>query len=340
MPSTKQRQFEPKDSVYTPAEVSAYALQEIENATKAQPRALPLGIEHIDGYFAPVRPGQTCTILAQTSNFKSGFLRIVEENAAKLLVAQNRTDEILVHVSVEEGVEEQAFISLSQYTDIPVYDLATGSIPKGKWAELVKGAYSLSSAPIYRMGDSIARADLMPELYMSNIIRGLQYIQTEFGAKFAGIFFDYLQAFPIDPEIRAERVDVQRRLQVRSDIYRIRQAAAYFNCPTFVAVQAKQNLEGSTANWRMPSIYDCEETSAISQRTDRMIGLWLVKMTHPEGSKITIGKRSMQVTDDLLMIKVLKQRGALPSGRVYMTSINYRANRINVVPQQQSLDDL
>jgi RNase P/RNase MRP subunit p30 len=61
-------------------------------------------------------------------------------------------------------------------------------------------------------------------------------------SKPAAIFVDYLQALPIDPEIRQAMIKDQRRLQVRQDVYRLRQAAVQFDCPIILASQAKQNM--------------------------------------------------------------------------------------------------
>ncbi len=102
MPENKP--FDPIQAIYTPPEVAFYGKQAIENMRQAQARGLPINIPTLKDYFAPLLPGQVCAIIAQTSHYKSGFMHFIEHQAAMQLQAEKRTDEILVHISVEEGV--------------------------------------------------------------------------------------------------------------------------------------------------------------------------------------------------------------------------------------------
>jgi hypothetical protein len=202
------------------------------------------------------------------------------------------------------------------------------------WSKLEQAAVRVGQIPIYRIGESIARAEDMPKLYLSNMIRSLvDLVDGKVSGekiKPAAIFFDYLQAFPIDPEIQANGdVNTQRRLQVRSDLYRLRQAAAYFDCPVVVAIQAKQFLDGAAGkDWQVPGIYDGEESSSIAQRSDRIIQLWMPKQTHPIGYEINHKAVSFTVTENIIVLKVGKQRGGLPSGRSWMLQVDFAKNEI------------
>jgi hypothetical protein len=148
------------------------------------------------------------------------------------------------------------------------------------------------------------------------------------------ITFDYLQAFPIDPEVGKANIKDRRNLQVREDFYRLRQAAAYFGCPVIVAVQAKQELEGAKGDAMMPGMYDAQETSAIAQRADRVISLWMPKVTHQVGETIQVGKKWVKVEENVLFIKVNKQRGGLPSGATWLCRIDFARNEI--APEAQA----
>ena len=112
--SNSQKQFKPPSAVYTPAQVSTYGVEAIEAMRKAKTRLLGLGIAGVNDYFAPMMPGQVCAVIAQTSQYKSGFMHCVEHNAARQLQVDGRTAEILVHVSVEECIEEQAYLEFAR----------------------------------------------------------------------------------------------------------------------------------------------------------------------------------------------------------------------------------
>jgi len=324
------KEFDPKTAVYTPSESSAYAVEAIENIRDNKNRGAAIDIPLIKDYFAPALPSQLVVVLAQTSHYKSSFLHMWERQLAHQLIAEGRDDEAIIHISVEECVEEQAFIHLASETGEEAGKLARGAVQD--WDRLLAASINLAGIPIYRIGDSLARAEDAPNLYVSNMTRATRELTS--GAvtgnkiKPAAIFFDYLQAFPFDPEIKSAELKDQRRLQVREDIYRMRLAAKYFNCPVVVAVQAKQKLNYIHNNLHIPGMYDGEESSSIAQRSDRIISLWMPGKTHRIGSQITFGDHYVTVDENILFVKVVKQRGGLPSGAMWMCRINFARNTI------------
>lgn len=331
--------FKPSTAVYTPPEVVSYGKQAIEDVKENERRGLGIGIEGIEDYFAPLRPGQLGVILAQTSNYKTGMLHYLQTAAIRQLERQGR-DEILIHVSVEESIEEQAYLLLGRELGQSAGDLARGKVRD--WNELTRAAIALGTIPVYRIGESLARAGDFPYLSISNMIRAIEPLRSGeidgHKREIAGLFFDYLQAFPFDDEVkrRGMRMD-QRRLQVREDIYRLRQAAAYFNCPVWVAVLAKQELKGATGMLQLPGLYDAYETSEIASRADRMISQWMPKMTHPLGTEVRHnGQYLFTVEEDLIMFKVLKQKPGLPSGKSWLCRINFDKNLIVPITNERT----
>lgn len=326
-------EFDLSRAIYTPSEVATYGKRAIEDIRQNQERALKFFIPGIDDYFAPVLPGQVVGVIAQTSNYKTGFIYAWEEFAAKQLEAEGRTDEIIIHVSVEETIEEQAYLLLGIETGEDAGDLAQGQVQD--WDRLEEAAVKIGTIPIYRIGDSLARADEFHNLYLSNMARAIMYLRDEIlegKKKIAAIFWDYLQAFPFDPEIKREgNREAQRRLQVREDIYRLKRAHAVLKCPGVVAVQAKQILsDAPSKSMYIPGKYDGEESSAIGQRLQRVISLWMPKMNWPVGSKVSYGDLEYKVDENLLWVKVCKQQGRLPSGRTWPCRVDFQRNRILV----------
>lgn len=329
--------FDPKEAAYTPPEVSNYGRQAIEAVRENERRGLDIGIAEIRDYFAPVRPGQLAMVFAQTSNYKTGFLHYLETVAARQLERQGR-QEIIIHVSVEENIEEQAFLLLGRELGESAGKLARGQVQD--WDRLDRAAIKIGSIPIFRIGESLARADNFASLTISNMIRSIDSLRSGqvTGKQYAiaGLFFDYLQAFPFDEEIMkgGPRLD-QRRLQVRSDVYRLRQAAAYFNCPVWVAVQAKQTLSGSVGQIHLPGLYDGAEAKDISDRADRLVSIWMPKMSYPLGTEIRHnGQYLFTVEENLLMFKALKQKPGLPSGKSWLCRINFDTNEIAPITRE------
>lgn len=332
--------FKPATAVYTPPETANYGKQAIASVKENERRGLGIGIADVRDYFAPVRPGQLAMLLAQTSNYKTGMLHYLETSAARQLAEQKR-DEVVIHVSVEENIEEQSFLLLGREMGESAGKLARGIVQD--WDRLEMAAIRVGTIPIYRIGESMARAEDFPNLTVSNMIRSIDALQcgdvTGKKMKIGGLFFDYLQAFPFDKEIqkRGALMD-QRRLQVRSDVYRLRQAAGYFNCPVWVAAQAKQTLTGSTGQLMLPGIYDGSEAKEIAERADRVISQWMPKMTYPLGTEIKHnGKYFFTVEENLLMFKVLKQKPGLPSGKSWLLRIDFDRNEIAPITQNEAI---
>jgi replicative DNA helicase len=327
-------EFIPETAVYTPPESSKYTLEEIRKTRENKQRGIPLPLgEELRNYFAPLKAGQVCAVIAQTSHYKSSFMHWWEREAAQYLIENNRNDEAIIHISVEECIEEQGFIELSNETGVSTSDFARGNVQD--WAGLEAAAVRIATIPIYRIGDSLARADDMPNLYLSNMYRSLQALcsgaVTGQPVKPAMIVIDYLQALPIDPEVKkGAPMDAQRRLQVREDFYRCRKMAAFFAAPVVVLVQAKQELGSQTkeSKWMMPGVYDGEESSAIAQRADRIITLWMPARTAQLNTSITNGSHSFIVKENMLLVKVAKQRGGLAAGKTWICEIDFSRNTI------------
>ena len=321
-----------RSTVNTPAEIGTKGVEYIEEIEAQKHRAMPLPIPQIGGsYFADLMPGQICGILAQTSNYKTGFMEMWETYLAGYLRDRGRKDEIIIRVDTENTIEGLAIQKIARLSGESVADLSRGNVHD--WSKVIKAAASIAGIDVYHIADSLGEADA-PELYLTNIYRAIKFMMdgklVDRKLKPACIFVDYLQALPFDEEVsKYQKLDDKRRLQVRRDVYRLKQMANHFNCPVVVGLQAKQTLGGNSGpNMMIPGVYDAEETSSIAQRFTRLISLWMPKMTHVVGDQLKHGDLSFTVDENLIFIKVLKQQGGLPSGKTWMCDIDYDTNTI------------
>jgi replicative DNA helicase len=324
--------FNGRNSVFTPAETSTLGVERVKEMEANRHRAMPLDIDEIGAYLAPLMPGDLCAVQAQTSNYKSGFMNSWEHSLARHLTRRGREDEVIIHVDTESTIEGLAIQEIARGSQHTVADLSRGNVRD--WGKVIMAAGKIASVNIYRIGAALGRDD-MPDLYLSNIYRAIKFLTDgqllDRKLTPACIFVDYLQALPIDPEIKSADKRDQRRLQVREDVYRLRRMANYFRCPVVVGVQAKQNLSGHAGpNMRIPGTYDGEETSAIAQRFDRVISMWMPKTTHTVGEMLNHRSLAFEVEEDLIWIKINKQRGGLPAGRAWQCRIDYSTNNIKV----------
>ncbi len=322
--------FDPARVVYTPDEVAALAKERVEYIRDNSHRTLKFFIPGLSDYIAPSLPGEQVMLLAQTSNYKSSFADAWEYAGAKQLQTEGRTDEVIVHISVEESVEQQVFRLLARETGINAGDISRGTITN--WDDFVFASIRVGDVQIYRIGHSLMRPKELPRLHVSNIIKALDYLQNKLlnrKLKFAALFWDYLQAFPYDNEYKRDGREDSRKMEIRENVYRIFNAGIYFDCPTVTLTQAKQTLDSTTnKNMYIPGIYDGDGAKEIADRPDKVISLWMPKMIHPVGSWLEHGSIQYPVMENLLWVKVCKQRGGLPAGRAFPCLINFAENRI------------
>lgn len=323
--------FNPRNAVFTPAETATLGVEWVQEREVNKHRAMPLPIPQIDEYFAPLMPSEICAILAQTHNYKSGFIDMWENALAKYLKDNGREDEVIFHIDTETAIQGLAIQAISQNGHHSTYDLQMGNV--NDWRDVIQAAGKIADIDIYRVASKLG-SENNPDLYLSNIYRAIQFAVNGdlLGRplKPACIFLDYLQALPYDPDVkRVADLEARRRLQVREDVYRIRQMGDYFSCPVVVGVQAKQAMAGhGGTNMLIPGMYDGEESSSIAQRFDRQIALWMPKTSHSVGEVLTHKGLSFRVEENLIWVKVLKQRGRLPSGKAWRCYIRFSDNTI------------
>lgn len=319
--------------IHTADEFATVGVNAIERIRANQHRAIRFRIPGLSEYVAPVLPGEMTVVSAQTSNYKTGFLELLQDDILEQLEAQQR-DDVVVKISLEDTVEAQAHMAFAHYSGEDAGNLSRGIVTS--WDALNQAALEVGKSHLLVIGDSMARDIGYEHFYLSNIFDALEFAVsgklTGKRIKIAAMLVDYLQALPFDPDVRKQEMKEQRRLQVRNDIYRLRDAGKHFDCPLFVGVQAKQTLGGAPGpNMQTPGVYDGEETSSIGQRAARYLSLWMPKMTHRVGQTLQHGDLTFTVTEDLIFVRVCKQQGRLPSGQIFQYRIDFQKNKFYLV---------
>ena len=327
-----------KANIYAPNESSMRGLEQAKKAAEHAQFGIELEIPGTDpavkDYFAPLLPWEICAVQAQTSNGKTMFTNFWERQIPEQLKRQGR-DEIIIHVSLEESIEAMAFSDYGRVLNQKPADFARGKFTD--WARMMWAKSQLDGIPVWRIGDSSDRPDDAPELTLSNIYRAIRELVsgniTGEPWKPAVVIVDYLQALPIDPETKQAQQHEQRRLQVASDVFRLREMTKHLKCPIIVPLQAKQELAGENPPYKIPGLYDGMETSAIATRFDRIISLWMPKMSYTIGSTVMNKDKtqSLTVREDQAFLKVNKQRGGLPAGMVWELKVNYETQEYTSV---------
>jgi hypothetical protein len=321
-------------NIFSPHDASMLGKRQAMKAAEHKEFGIELDIKGtqepaVKDYIAPLLPWEICAVQAQTSNGKTMFVNYWERQIAEQLKRQQR-DEIIIHVSLEESIEAMSFQEYGRVLKQRPADFARGNFTD--WAKMDWAMTQIDGVPVWRIGDSADRDKDAPELYLSNIYRAIQELVegriTGEKWKPAVVIVDYLQALPLDPEVKSAQRQDQRRLQVANDVFRLREMTTHLKCPIIVPLQAKQDLAGEMPPYKIPGMYDGLETSAIATRFDRILSLWMPKTSYLINSTVhnKDNSISLSVKEDQVFLKVVKQRGGLPAGRVWELKIDYENN--------------
>jgi replicative DNA helicase len=302
--------------IYSPHDISMRGYDETRKISKYKNIGIELDIPGtvpaVKDYFAPLLPFEICAIQAQTSNGKTLFKDWWMRKIAAQFKKQGR-DAVLVDVHLEETIEQVAFSEYGRLLDVTPAALARGEYQDFEGMKAVQ--HKIDGVPIWHIGVSSEDADDAPELTLSNIARAIKALKdgelTGEPFEIGVVAVDYLQVLPIDPEVKTAKLENQRRLQVMSDVNRLRALTSSLQAPIIVPLQAKQDLKSTVEPFHIPQMYDGMETSAIATRFDRIISLWMPSTTHPNliGREIEGKTESVTVGANNMWMQVIKQRG-------------------------------
>lgn len=275
--------------------------------------ALQFPIEALRFYFHPSYPGKQTTIQAQSHNGKSIFMDFWAHQAAKELYDSGRRG-VIVKVNTEDAIEMLVMGELARGGAGKLDDIQVGIIENPE--KYLEVETQVGALPIIHIGESLGMDDnVAAELYLSNVARLIEFTRKEYFAEempVVAIFIDYIQALPLDPEIKTT-IENTRRIQVITDENRLRRAAKYFYCPVIVAAQSKQDADMSTSRqfMRLPGFWDIQEASYVAQHTDFMYSLWFPKTHYPLRSVQNDKnyKWTLTVKDNQMWIRSLKHKG-------------------------------
>src|SRR5690606_14810168 len=114
-------------ALHTPAETARRTTERIRGMEASRHRSMPFFVDKMQGYFADLMPGDTCGVLAQTSNFKTGAMTIWARALAAHLRSQGREDEVIFLVDVENTVEALGMAEVARFSKHTIADLSRGN---------------------------------------------------------------------------------------------------------------------------------------------------------------------------------------------------------------------
>lgn len=280
----------------------------------------------LDKRVIPLHPGDLMAVVARPGHGKSSFMAYLAKRAANQIMAQGTEDnQCVIYVSWEQPVEElEAFFqSGSNYNST---DLAWGRVP----LDIVK-EHSIKrvNLPIWMIGYSIGDADKKkPPMTIELVYDTIRAIRYEYSLQPTLILLDYLQIIPVGGK-RMERVE-----QVTEAVINSKHLAKDIGVPIIAGVQASRSADRHKSS--PPTMDEAQWSSAIEQTADKQISLLRMSKAMDMGEMVDIGGHEYEVTDNLLAIKLLKQRFDSGSG---LWAVNFEPQTLTMADYtHRSLD--
>lgn len=248
-------------------------------------------------------------MVARPGHGKSLALKGFAKRECQAIMARGTQDsECVVVVTLEETPERVAL----EIADWPMsfIDLIKGrydpSLVEGLIARFPKIPLWTIQHPRVRKGKTTRKlsSDLIYEI--------IEAIASDYdGKRPTLICLDYLQILQGDDVPRDQQT---RTAQVEAATHGAKALAQRLDCPVVAAVQSGRVADGRTPP--IPEISDLQHSSAIEQDADLVLALWRPVKTHgiDAGRFITIGGKDIAVTNDLTVIRLLKQRLGIGAG--------------------------
>ncbi len=286
-----------RDLVHTPAELAVEHVAWAEHI-KSDP-GVTFGIQAIDKIVLPMRGGDLVSIIARPTMGKTSLMATFAREHARKLQALGAAgkDRAVVYVTWEQSAEElEAFFQADGKTTIS--DIAWGRVSiDALQAKAVKRA----GVPIWVIGHGIGRAGKpTPRMTPDVVLGAIETMKIDFGITPSLMLFDYMQLIPV--------ANAKDRMQQVTEVpIRIKELALRIGAPAIVGVQAGRHVD--ERDIKLPEMRDAQWSSAIEQTSDKIFGLWRPAQTERIGQTISIGDEAHTVQENLLIIRLLKQRG-------------------------------
>ncbi|MFA5416910.1 MAG: DnaB-like helicase C-terminal domain-containing protein [Bacteroidales bacterium] len=290
----------PENVTFSPQQASILAIQSVENRRDSKVTGINTGITDLDRVLLPMRPGELISVMAFTSNYKTGLMSFIAKKATEQI--KPLEGEIVVYLSWEQSVEEQTLLDISFTSAIDAGRLYKGNLSEKEWKDMMIAAVERSSKPLWLIGHSESSQSRRPRLNMTDVAMALGYLVDVQQKKPKLIILDYLQRINRDDcqsnDIRVSHMEV---------VDRAKDMSLAFNAPVMLGTQAgRQILE---RKWKIPNLGDSLESSNLEQSSDKVISLWYPKTTEPIGEKIKYSKNIFfEVTENLLLLNIAKQK--------------------------------
>jgi replicative DNA helicase len=280
--------------IYSPSKITTLYTKYAEKMVGG--KGVRWGVPAIDRIVIPAHPGDVVALIARPGHAKTSISCYLARTEANRIIREELKDKVVVYVSIEQAVEEmEAFFQSG--SDYSATDMAWGRVPM---ETIIKKSLERVEVPVWLMGESATERIRHPRMTVENIYGALQEMGESFGKTPSLVIIDYVQIIAV--ETYKDRV-----AQVGEAVVRSKELAKAIQCPVILCAQASRIVD-TYAPMKMPQMGDAQWASAIEQTADKIFGLWRPILTDRKKEEIKVNGTEYPITDNLIVIKLLKQR--------------------------------
>lgn len=272
------------------------------------------GVKAIDNRLVPFHPGDLVTIIGRPGSAKTSLLIHLARREAQRIHAAGEDESCVVFVTWEQSVPElEAMLQADE--EITLDDIAWGRADIDK---MITKSQHRAELPVWLIGlglgdAGLSRVEMTPEVVfdaLSLLGDGTIHGQ-DMKIKPTLMLFDYVQLIPPDKAAR------QKWERVYEAVNACKRLAVRVGCPVVIAAQAGREVDGFDD--KLPRLGSGQMSSAIEQASDKVIGV-ARPVTFMDDGEVFTGTdgRRYEVSDYLLVMKLLKQRMTSPVGKWYL----------------------
>lgn len=307
--------------VHSPAEM-ATRLVHFAEAIYENP-GIRFNIRSVDDQVLPLWPGRFVVFTARPGHCKTAMLAWLADNAARQIDTET---ECVIYVSWESAVEELAGLFLSTSGIVSFSDVLWR---KADLKSVVHHANLQVNRPVWFIGHSSMRAERAVRMTPETIYQAIEIIADEYQKKPVLVCFDYIQIVPI----QGYRDRVQQVYEVP---YRIKEMAISMGFAAAAASQASREVDNMRGQ-KLPELRHNLWASSVEHAADVNFGLWKPWQTEEPGQTIEIADRHYPITQELIVMRLLKQRG--DKGR-WTWPLHFNMRYLNLSAYETDAEDL
>lgn len=261
-------------------------------------------------------PGSLTSIVARPGHGKSLYAKaVIKRECERIIAARAEDTECAIMVTLEEPPERIA----AEVGGWPwsISDIINGDFDLGA-ARTMAGKQT--KIPLFTIQHPrVSKGKKPAPLTADTVYQIIEMIATDHGRKPTLVALDYIQILHADNMPRDQQT---LTTQVTSAVVGAKDLAIRLGCPVVIGVQAGRSADDR--NPPVPEMSDLQWASAIEQASDIILSLWRPFKTHNgKTTEITIpGQGKYDLTDRLTVVKILKQRIGVGSGK-FAVDLNY-----------------